>query len=113
MQEILENERAKDIAKKERERLRVQDKIRKEQVEKMREQINSDAAAGEVRLFFAWLFEWLAGLLVVLSLRVLYTTHQQDSSFCRSHSLSPANPDTHAHTHTHRLLVVANVSNSC
>ena len=100
MQEILENERAKDIAKKERERLRVQDKIRKEQVEKMREQINSDAAAGEVRLFFAWLFEWLAGLLVVLSLRVLYTTHQQDSSFCRSHSLSPANPDTHAHTHT-------------
>jgi len=40
---------AKEIAKKERERLKNQEKVRKEQVEKMRSQLNSDAALGEVR----------------------------------------------------------------
>ncbi|KAH7616623.1 hypothetical protein Ndes2526B_g08720 [Nannochloris sp. 'desiccata'] len=38
---------AKEIAKKERERLKNQEKMRKEQVEKMRSQLNTDAAHGE------------------------------------------------------------------
>jgi len=42
---------AKAVAKKERERLKLQEKIRKDQVEKMREQLNTQAAAGEVSLY--------------------------------------------------------------
>ena len=39
---------ARQVAQKERERLKLQEKLRKEQVEKMRSQLNTDAAAGEV-----------------------------------------------------------------
>jgi peroxiredoxin len=46
-----DNAAAKEIAKKERERLKLQEKMRKEQVEKMRSQLNTDAAHGEVRNF--------------------------------------------------------------
>ena len=37
------------MARKERDRLKLQDKLRKEQLAKMRETLNTDAAAGEVR----------------------------------------------------------------
>ena len=47
--QALENELAKEVAKKERERLKNQDKMKREQVEKLRQQLNTDAAAGEVR----------------------------------------------------------------
>ena len=49
VQDALENEQAKKMAKKERERLKLQDKQKREQVEKMRQTLNADAAAGEVR----------------------------------------------------------------
>jgi len=52
--QVLENEVAKAIAKKERERLKLQEKIRKEQVEKMRTHLNDEAAAGEVSLLNAF-----------------------------------------------------------
>lgn len=47
--QALETETAKVIAKRERERLKLQDKIRREQLEKFREQQNADAEMGEVR----------------------------------------------------------------
>lgn len=50
MMQDFESEAAKEVAKKERERLKLQEKAKKEQLEKMREQLNQDAAAGEVRL---------------------------------------------------------------
>jgi SWI/SNF-related matrix-associated actin-dependent regulator of chromatin subfamily A member 5 len=43
----LEDEAAKLIAKKEKERLRLQEKSRRDQVEKMRSQLNADAEKGE------------------------------------------------------------------
>ena len=46
--QALETEAARMVARKERERLKLQDKLRKEQIEKMRQQLNSDAAAGDV-----------------------------------------------------------------
>lgn len=46
--QALENETARIIAKKERERLKLQDRLRREQLEKFREQQNADAEAGEV-----------------------------------------------------------------
>ena len=45
-----EDETDKEIAKKERARLKAQEEQRKEQVEKMREQLNKEASAGEVRI---------------------------------------------------------------
>ena len=48
--QVLENETAKIIAKKERERLKLQDKLRREQLEKFREQQNVEAEMGEVRV---------------------------------------------------------------
>lgn len=46
--QALETEAARLVARKERERLKLQDKLRKEQIEKMRQQLNTDAAAGDV-----------------------------------------------------------------
>lgn len=49
LQQERENAAAKEVARKERERLKNQERMRKEQVEKMRSQLNTDAAQGEVR----------------------------------------------------------------
>ena len=38
----------REVAKRERERLRLQEKLKKEQLEKMRQEQNEDASAGEV-----------------------------------------------------------------
>ena len=43
------NEAARAVARKERERLKQQDRIRREQLEQMRTQQNADASKGEVR----------------------------------------------------------------
>jgi hypothetical protein len=59
----IDNAAAKEVAKKERERLKNQEKQRKEQVEKMRSQLNDDAAVGEVRNY------------TVYALFVLYSQH--------------------------------------
>lgn len=47
----------REIARKERERLKAQDKFKREQLEKLRAEQNMDASAGEVRAT-----SWLAGL---------------------------------------------------
>lgn len=47
--QALEDESRRAVSKRERERLKAQEKHRREQVEKMREQLNKDAALGEVR----------------------------------------------------------------
>ena len=44
----LESAMAREIARKERERLKAQDKLRREQLEMMRTTQNTDAAKGEV-----------------------------------------------------------------
>lgn len=46
--QVLENEQAKEMARKEKARLRLLEQQRKEQVEQMHAKLNSDAAAGEV-----------------------------------------------------------------
>lgn len=45
----LESAAAREIARKERERLKQQDKLRREQLERMRMSQNQDASKGEVR----------------------------------------------------------------
>ena len=45
----LESATAREMARKERERLRQQDKLRREQLERFRETANTDASKGEVR----------------------------------------------------------------
>lgn len=54
--QALENETAKMIARKERERLKLQDRLRREQLEKFREQQNEKAEEGEVRTAFCFCF---------------------------------------------------------
>lgn len=46
--QVLETEQAKEMARKEKARLKLLEQQRKEQVEKMHAKLNSDAAAGEV-----------------------------------------------------------------
>ena len=46
--QVLEDDAHVAISKRERERLKAQEKFRREQVEKMREQLNQEAAAGDV-----------------------------------------------------------------
>lgn len=46
--QVLENEQAKEMARKEKARLKLLEQQRKEQVEQMHAKLNSDAAAGEV-----------------------------------------------------------------
>jgi hypothetical protein len=50
--QALETEAAKEVARKERERLKLQEQQRKQQVEQMRMQMNKDASAGDVRDVF-------------------------------------------------------------
>lgn len=56
--QALETEAAKEVARKERERLKLQEQQRKQQVEEMRMQMNKDASAGDVRSMLL-LFETL------------------------------------------------------
>lgn len=46
--QVLENKQAKEMARKEKARLKLLEQQRKEQVEQMHAKLNSDAAAGEV-----------------------------------------------------------------
>jgi len=56
--QALETEAAKEVARKERERLKLLEQQRKQQVEDMRMKMNKDASAGDVRCVFS-LFETL------------------------------------------------------
>lgn len=49
MMQALESELAREVARKERERLKAQENQRKEQIESMRSQMNKEAMAGDVR----------------------------------------------------------------
>ena len=48
--QALETAADREIARKERERLKVQDALRRQQLEKLRENQNADASKGDVRL---------------------------------------------------------------
>lgn len=60
--QALPSEAAQLIAKKERERLKLQDKLRREQLERVREEQNQDAAAGDVRGLAFWVGEGWEGV---------------------------------------------------
>lgn len=50
LQVALDSANTREIARKERERLKAQDKYKKDQLEKLRAEQNVDASSGEVRL---------------------------------------------------------------
>lgn len=50
LQAALDSANTREIARKERERLKAQDKYKKDQLEKLRAEQNVDASSGEVRL---------------------------------------------------------------
>ena len=52
-QAALDSSATREIARKERERLKAQDKYKREQLEKLRAEQNVDASAGEVRFYDA------------------------------------------------------------